>query len=95
MHAAQPMHSYCRPWRMSMPVGQTCTQMLQSTQSPRPMAFGSAFLLREPRGSPRFASYAMISVSLSNITDWKRAYGHMYLQTCSRIQPALPYVAKP
>ena len=21
---------------------------------------------------------------------WKRAYGHMYLQTCSRIQPALP-----
>jgi hypothetical protein len=32
----------------------------------------------------------MISVSLSNIALWKRAYGHMYLQTCSRIQPALP-----
>ncbi len=31
-----------------------------------------------------------MSVSLSNITDWKRAYGHMYLQTCSRIHPALP-----
>ena len=33
------MHSYCRPLRMSMPVGQTCTQMLQSTQSPLLRAF--------------------------------------------------------
>jgi hypothetical protein len=37
----------------------------------------------------------MTSVSGSNITLWKRAYGHMYLQTCSRSQPALPYVAMP
>jgi len=49
MHAAQPMHSYCSPLRMSMPVGHTCTQMLQSMQSPRPAAFASTFLLREPR----------------------------------------------
>ena len=26
----------------------------------------------------------------SNIALWKRAYGHMYLQTCSRMKPALP-----
>ena len=32
--APQAMHSYCRPLRMSMPVGQTCTQMVQSMQSP-------------------------------------------------------------
>ena len=41
MHAAQPMHSYCRPLRMSMPVGQTCTQMLQSMQSPGRATRGS------------------------------------------------------
>ena len=56
MHAAQPMHSYCRPLRMSMPVGQTCTQMPQSTQWPSPAALMSTFLLREPRGSPRAVS---------------------------------------
>jgi len=33
-HAPQAMHSYCRPLRMSMPVGQTCTQIVQSMQSP-------------------------------------------------------------
>ncbi len=33
--------------------------------------------LRAPRGSPRAGSYDTISVSLSNIADWKRAYGHM------------------
>ena len=36
MQAAQPMHSYCRPLRMSMPVGHTCTHSVQSMQSPRP-----------------------------------------------------------
>ncbi len=34
MQVAQPMHSICRPLRMSMPVGQTWTQRRQSTQSP-------------------------------------------------------------
>ena len=38
LHAAQVMHSYCRPLRMSMPVGQTCTHMPQSMQSPRPFS---------------------------------------------------------
>ncbi len=85
MQAAQAMHSYCRPSRMSMPVGQTCTHSVQSMQSPRPSAPGSAVRLRLPRGSPRPSSYEMISVSLSNIALWKRAYGHMYLQTCSRM----------
>ena len=47
MHAAQPMHSYCRPLRMSMPVGHTCTQMPQSTQSPRPLALWSTLRLRD------------------------------------------------
>ena len=27
---AQPMHSICRPWRISIPVGQTCTQRLHA-----------------------------------------------------------------
>ena len=84
------MHSYCSPLRMSMPVGHTWTQISQSTQWPRPFSFGSTLRERGPRGSPRSVSYAMIIVSWSNMTDWKRAYGHMYLQTCSRIQPALP-----
>ncbi len=35
-----------------MPVGQTWTQMLQSTQWPRPAALRSALRLRGPRGSP-------------------------------------------
>ena len=34
MQAPQAMHSYCRPLRMSMPVGQTCTHRVQSMQSP-------------------------------------------------------------
>ena len=54
MQAAQPMHSYCRPLRMSMPVGQTWTQRPQSTQSPSPAALASTPFLRAPRGSPRF-----------------------------------------
>ena len=74
---------------MSMPVGQTCTQTVQSTQSPRLAALWSVPFLRAPRGSPRSSSYVMISVSLSNIALWKRAYGHMYLHTCSRMKPAL------
>ena len=55
MQAAQPMHSYCRPLRMSMPVGQTCTHSVQSMQSPRPSALRGRRLrrAREPRGSPR------------------------------------------
>ena len=50
------MHSYCSPLRMSMPVGHTCTHSEQSMQSPRPAALGSTFLLRAPRGSPRWVS---------------------------------------
>ena len=37
MHAAQAMHSICRPLRMSMPVGHTCTHSVQSMQSPEPL----------------------------------------------------------
>ena len=40
-----------------------------------------------------FYALATISVSRSNIAPWKRAYGHMYLHTCSRRKPALPHVA--
>ena len=36
MQAAQAMHSYCSPSRISMPVGHTCTQSWQSMQSPSP-----------------------------------------------------------
>ncbi|CFT95252.1 Uncharacterised protein [Bordetella pertussis] len=53
IQAPQPMHMYCRPSRMSMPVGQTCTHRLQSTQSPRPAALWSILRERPPRGSPR------------------------------------------
>ncbi|MNT37395.1 hypothetical protein D3C72_1735330 [compost metagenome] len=35
----------------------------------------------------------MVRVSLSNITLWNRAYGHMCMHTASRSQPALMYVA--
>ncbi len=56
MHAAQPMHSYCSPLRMSMPVGHTCTQTPQSTHAPSPSALRSALRLRGPRGSPRAVS---------------------------------------
>ena len=53
---AQPTHSICVPLRMSIPVGQTWTQMPQSTQSPRPRARGSLPLGRAPRDSPRTVS---------------------------------------
>ena len=53
MHAAQAMHSYCRPLRMSMPVGHTCTHSVQSMQSPRPCARAWVPRRRAPRGSPR------------------------------------------
>src|SRR5664279_1383984 len=51
MQAAQPMHSYCRPFRMSMPVGQTWTQSVQSMHCPLPIDAGSTPRAREPRGS--------------------------------------------
>jgi hypothetical protein len=51
MQRVQAMQSSCSPLRMSMPVGHTTTQRLQSMQSPAP----SAFTLRA-RGSPRFSS---------------------------------------
>jgi hypothetical protein len=44
MQAAQPMHSFCSPLRMSMPVGQTCTHRVQSMQSPSPCALGVGLL---------------------------------------------------
>jgi len=52
MQAAQPMHWYCRPSRMSMPVGHTCTHMVQLMQSPSWVSSLLAFFLRAPRGSP-------------------------------------------
>ena len=51
MQRPQPMHSSCWPSRMSMPVGQTATHALQSTQSPRPSQLAPFLCL--PRGSPR------------------------------------------
>ena len=49
MQLAQPMHSSCVPLRMSMPVGQTCTQRMQSTQSP------TSWFGVPPTDSERFA----------------------------------------
>ena len=37
MQSAQVMHSICWPLRMSMPIGQTLTQAMQSMQSPGPV----------------------------------------------------------
>jgi hypothetical protein len=45
MHWAQAMQSSWRPFRMSMPVGQTTTQRLQSTQSPLVFPFFPLSLL--------------------------------------------------
>ncbi|CSI48093.1 Uncharacterised protein [Vibrio cholerae] len=56
IHAPQLMHSYCKPSRISIPVGQTCTQRSQSIQSPKPSALGSALRERGPRCSPRATS---------------------------------------
>jgi hypothetical protein len=53
MHSAQVMHSSCWPSRMSMPMGQTTTQALQSTQSPTGLPAAAAFLAWRERGSPR------------------------------------------
>jgi hypothetical protein len=53
MHSAQVMHSSCWPSRMSMPIGQTATQALQSTQSPIARPSAAAFLTPRVRGSPR------------------------------------------
>jgi hypothetical protein len=53
MHSAQVMHSSCWPSRMSMPIGHTATQALQSTQSPMVSPAASAFLTWRERGSPR------------------------------------------
>ena len=55
MHSAQLMHSSWLPSRMSMPIGQTATQALQSTQSPTLRPCASAFLRPDWRGSPRQA----------------------------------------
>ena len=55
MHSAQVMHSICWPSRMSMPMGQTFTQAMQSMQSPLvpPSDFVASPLWILPRGSPR------------------------------------------
>ena len=56
MHRAQVMQANCWPSRMSMPIGQTATQALQSTQSPAgtPAAaaanYGNPSLAHFPRG---------------------------------------------
>ena len=51
MQAAQAMHSYCSPSRMSMPVGQTATQRLHSTQSPNACSSGVGVAAAAP-GDP-------------------------------------------
>jgi hypothetical protein len=60
MQAVQAMHWYCRPLRISMPVGQAWTQRVQSTQSPSGFSVFSCVradsLPRAPRGSPRAGS---------------------------------------
>jgi hypothetical protein len=54
MHKPQVMQASCWPLRMSMPIGQTFTQAMQSMQSPLPCATASAVLPPcLPRGSPR------------------------------------------
>ena len=57
MQAKQLMHSSWLPLRMSMAVGHTETQSLQSTQSPNAAgASAAADFAALPRGSPRRAS---------------------------------------
>ncbi|MCY1385159.1 hypothetical protein D9M69_735050 [compost metagenome] len=71
MHRPQPMQAACKPCRMSMPVGQTWAQSVQSMQC-------LADLARVPRsaparrGSPRRWSYATFSVRSSISEPWKR-----------------------
>ena len=49
MHSAQVMHSSWLPSRMSMPIGQTTTQALQSMQSPASVPLGARFLCARAR----------------------------------------------
>ena len=77
-HEAQPMHSYCRPLRMSMPVGQTCTHSPQSTHSPLPSPASRSCAIergREPRGSPRPVSVIQAEVQSTKIDIglWRRS----------------------
>jgi hypothetical protein len=75
MHSPQLMHSSCTPSRMSTPVGQACTQALQSMQAP---SFAcAASRLPCPRGSPRQAWYVTTRLCSSSMADWKRGQGHM------------------
>ena len=52
MHSAQPMHSSWLPSRMSMPVGQTATHWLQSTQWPRPSQLSILVVLAARLAAP-------------------------------------------
>ena len=52
MHRPQPMHSICWPSRMSIPVGQTATHRLQSTQSPRPSQLVARLVLAARLAAP-------------------------------------------
>lgn len=57
IQAVQPMQSSWSPCLISIAVGHTAMQRLQSTQSPLPIT------LSLPRGSPRLTSYPTSTVS--------------------------------
>ena len=75
MQSAQPMHSSCWPSRMSMPVGQTATHWLQSTQSPRPEKSAPFLCLAARLAAPFLVGDDQLSSS--SIAAWMRGQGHM------------------
>ena len=80
---AGPCGCRCRSGR---PARRCCSRRSRRGRPPA----RSALRLRAPRGSPRARVVGDDQRVLVEHHAWKRAYGHMYLQTCSRIQPALP-----
>jgi len=84
MHAVQLIHSSCVPFRISIPVGQTCTHWWQSIQSPFPAAARSSPFLNFARVSPRLWSYATTIEFGSSRTPCNLPYGQIVVQTCSR-----------
>ena len=77
MHSAQVMHSSCWPSRISIPMGQTATQALQSTQSPTDCPAAETFLACRERGSPRQSLYVTVNEFSSSMAAWMRGHGHM------------------
>ena len=89
------MHSYCRPLRMSMPVGQTVTHWPQSTQSPSPAAFAVNALLAH---AAHFAARRVVGDDQRRGRTSRSGSGRTgtcILHTCSRMKPAKRKVKPP